>query len=154
MDVTAVSVALTRLMERPVYLTPANLARTFGVIQVKKDFAAAMFPPRTTQRKYLDPSDRWEVMIQNLKADSSALHYDLNRDLGIHPSERSPKVPPTKKPKTSKKMTNRAQPRGAPTPLALLAPPFLALPPPATLPPPMRALVSFDIPSPEAKRWN
>ena len=73
MDVTAVSVALTRLMECPVYLTPADLVRTFGVIRVTKEFAAAMFPPRTTQRKYLDPSDRWEVMIQNCKADGLAL---------------------------------------------------------------------------------
>ena len=154
MDVTAVSVALTGLMECPVYLTPADLVRTFGVIRVTKEFAAAMFPPRTTQRKYLDPTDRWEVMIHNSKADGSALHYDPNSDLGIHPSERSPEEPPTKKPKMSKKKTGCTQPRSAPTPLALLAPPFLALPPPATLPPPMRAPVTFNIPSPEAKRWN
>ena len=48
MDVTSVSVALTRLMECPVFLTPSDLTRSFGVIRVSKDFAAAMSPPRTT----------------------------------------------------------------------------------------------------------
>ena len=89
MDVTAVFVALMRLMECPVYLTSADLVRSFGVIRVTKEFAAAMFPPRTTQRKYVDSADRWEVMIHNNKADGSALHYDLEYDLGIPPSARS-----------------------------------------------------------------
>ena len=151
MDVTSVSVALTRLMECSVFLTPTDLARSFGVIRVPRDFAAAMFPPRTTQRKYIDSADRWEVMIHNCKADGSALHYDPEFDLGIPLSERNSKTPPVKKPKASKNKLNRA--RGTP---AMIAPPpsFLALPPPATLPPPLRPAVSFEMPSPEAKRWN
>ena len=57
MDVTVISVALTRLMECLVYLTSADLVRSFGVIRVTKEFATAMFPPKTTQRKYLDSAD-------------------------------------------------------------------------------------------------
>ena len=67
MDATSVSVALTHLMECSVFLTPSDLARSFGVIRVSKDFATAMFPTRTTQRKYIDSADRWEVTIHNCK---------------------------------------------------------------------------------------
>ena len=110
-----------------------------------------MSPPRTTQRKYIDSADRWEVTIHNSKADGTALHYDPEFDLGIPLFERSSRTPPVKKPKTSKKKPNRA--RGAP---AVIVPPpsFLALPPPATLPLPLRPAVTFEMPSPEAKRWN
>ena len=145
------SVALTRLMECSVFLTPSDLARSFGVIRVSKDFATAMFPTRTKQRKYIDSADRWEVTIHNCKADGSALHYDPEFDTGIPLSERSSRAPPTKKPKAPKKKLNRA--RGAP-PMIPPPPSFLALPPPAVLPPLLRPSVSFEMPSPEAKRWD
>ena len=144
MDVTSVSVALTRLMECPVFLTPSDLTRSFGVIRVSKDLGAAMFPPRTTQRKYIDSADRWEVMIHNCKADGSALHYDPEYDLRIPLSERSSKAPPAKKPETSKKKSGRVPARGAPAAPTLPAPLFLALPPPATLPPPPACACCFQ----------